>query len=222
MKNNNGRSVFFISELLFRLYGIFGLQWGLYSRFIRWLVLKIEGGEMYSMTIRRIFSVYYGVDIGIYSYGCFKLYNFRKGTKIGNYCSIYHTVQAFNANHPMNTLSTHPFFYNPALGYSEKNFSTYTNLTIGNDVFIGHNAIILPSVTYIGDGAVIGAGSLVNKNIAPYSVAVGNPCRVVRRRYNKEIIEKITKLKWWEKSIEYNTKNMDMFQRPVDNSNEIK
>ena len=138
---DEGRSVFLISELLYRLYGILGLKFDTFSAIIRWLVLKMEGGEFYSKTIRRIFKKYYGVEIGMYSYGCFKLRNFRRGTKIGRYCSIYHTVQAFNANHPMNLKSTHPFFYNPIFGYVDTNIVEYTSLTIGNDVFIGHKVL---------------------------------------------------------------------------------
>ena len=72
----------------------------------------------------------------------------------------------------------------------------------GNDVWIGHNAIIMPNVKNIADGAVIAAGAVVNKDIPPYAVAVGNPSRIVRFRFSKEIIEELIASRWWEKSIE--------------------
>ena len=68
---------------------------------------------------------------------------------------------------------------------------------IGNDVWIGENATILPGV-HIGDGAIIGANSVVAKDIDPYSIAVGNPCRVVKKRFDDETIEKLLELKWWD------------------------
>lgn len=68
---------------------------------------------------------------------------------------------------------------------------------IGNDVWIGENVTILPGV-HIGDGAIIGANSVVAKDIEPYSIAVGNPCRVVKKRFDDETIEKLLELKWWD------------------------
>ena len=72
---------------------------------------------------------------------------------------------------------------------------------IGNDVWIGQNSTILPGV-HIGDGAIIGANSVVGKNIRPYSVAVGNPVREIRRRFDDDLINLLLKFKWWDKTIE--------------------
>jgi virginiamycin A acetyltransferase len=72
---------------------------------------------------------------------------------------------------------------------------------VGNDVWIGQNVTVMPGV-HIGDGAIIGANSVVAKDIPPYSVAVGNPCRVVRKRFDDDLIELLLKFKWWDKSIE--------------------
>ena len=71
----------------------------------------------------------------------------------------------------------------------------------GNDVWIGQNVTVMPGV-HIGDGAIIGTNSVVAKDIPPYSIAVGNPCRVVRKRFDDELIELLLKLRWWDKSIE--------------------
>lgn len=79
---------------------------------------------------------------------------------------------------------------------------------VGNDVWIGQNVTILPGV-HIGDGVVIGANSVVGSNIPPYTIAVGNPCRVIKKRFDDETIEKLLKLKWWDYPIEIIEENID-------------
>ncbi|QUC06111.1 CatB-related O-acetyltransferase [Aggregatibacter sp. oral taxon 513] len=128
-------------------------------------------------------------EIGDYSYlhkGMFK------NTKIGRYCSIATGVKIGLDNHPINWLSTHPFQY----------ADSYTNFLpkrthIGNDVWLGADVIILSGLT-IGDGAIIGAGSVVTKDIPPYAIAVGAPAKVIKYRFEQDIISKLLKLKWWE------------------------
>jgi acetyltransferase-like isoleucine patch superfamily enzyme len=71
------------------------------------------------------------------------------------------------------------------------------NIVIGSDVWVGTNSIILSGVT-IGHGAVIGAGSIVSKDIAPYTIVAGNPIREIRKRFTEEQIQKLLELKWWE------------------------
>nr|WP_018367841.1 CatB-related O-acetyltransferase [Streptococcus entericus] len=71
---------------------------------------------------------------------------------------------------------------------------------IGNDVWIGQNAVILPGVN-IGDGAIIGANSVVGSNVAPYTIVVGNPAKVIRKRFDEELIDLMLRFKWWDKSI---------------------
>jgi virginiamycin A acetyltransferase len=215
-----GKSFLIIGEILFWLYQF---ERGTMRSIIRWIILKLEGGTLFSLTIRRIFLKYHKVDIGMYSsYGCFKVNNFQPGVVIGRYCVIYNTAQAFTANHPMNTLSTHSFFYNPTHGYAKEFLLTRTNLIIGNDVYIGHNAIILPSVSSIGDGAIIGAGSVVHIDIPPYAVVVGNPCRIVRYRFSNDKIAELSELKWWENSIDDLLPIFDKFQCPINGDVEIR
>ena len=72
---------------------------------------------------------------------------------------------------------------------------------VGNDVWIGENATILPGV-HIGDGAIIGANSVVSKDIPPYSICVGNPCVVKKYRFDDEMIQLLEELKWWDKGVE--------------------
>ncbi len=193
------------------------------SRRIRTLVMRLlyrlEGAhyQFYSQALRTIFRRYYGVEVGMYSHGgCFVPGRFPVGTKVGRYCSIATTAQALRANHPMNLKSSHAFFFNPSLGIAKEYLAPTTQLIIGNDVWIGHGAIILPSVRKISDGAVVAAGAVVNKNVPPYSVVVGNPCRVVRYRFSKELIEELLEEKWWLRPIEAVAREFEEFQRPLE------
>jgi acetyltransferase-like isoleucine patch superfamily enzyme len=115
----------------------------------------------------------------------------------------------------MELKSTHAFFFNPALGVCKEDLVAYTPLEIGNDVWIGHGAIIHPHVRRIGDGAVIGAGAVVNKDVPPYAVVTGNPSRIVRYRFSKKVIEELLASRWWEKSIGELKPHLQEFQRAL-------
>lgn len=82
---------------------------------------------------------------------------------------------------------------------------------IGNDVWIGQNAIILASVTNIGDGAVIGAGTVVTKNVPDFAVVVGNPGRIVKYRFSEQATRKLKQERWWDKDIDDLRVNLDDF-----------
>ena len=212
-----GTEAWLIGKLLFKLYGLSNC--GSFRSLIRNIVLRLEGGGHYSHTIRRIFSVYHQVEIGMYTKDpCSYVSQFPPGTKIGRYSGIYPTVRAFSANHPMDRKSTHAFFFNPNLGYAKSDI-TRTKLTIGNDVCIYHNAIILPSVNRIGDGAVIGAGAVVTKDVPDFAVVVGNPARVIRFRFPEHIQETIRRSKWWDKDIEELEANLEDFLHPLEEAN---
>jgi virginiamycin A acetyltransferase len=177
------------------------------------LLDRLEGGEFYSPTLRRIFRDYHNVEIGLYTHGaCFVPRAIDRFTTIGRYCSIAHGVRTFNHNHPMNFKSTHAFFFNPHFGKCPNFNVEITHLVIGNDVWIGANALILPNTRNIGNGAVIGAGAVINKDVPPYAIVVGNPARVVRFRFPPKVIDELVASKWWEKPIEQ--LNMGEFGRP--------
>jgi acetyltransferase-like isoleucine patch superfamily enzyme len=166
------------------------------------LALRIEGGPFYSLTARWILSTYYGVLVGDYSYGeCFVPGTFPPGVKIGRYASIGPDVRVFLRNHPLDRLSTHPFFYNRTTGFvAENNIDTGT-LEIGHDAWIGAGVVILRGCSKIGVGAVVGAGSIVTKDIPDFTVAVGNPARVIRMRFSPETCRLILASRWWEKPV---------------------
>lgn len=72
---------------------------------------------------------------------------------------------------------------------------------IENDVWIGQNSVILPGV-HIGDGAIIGANSVVGSDVPPYTKVVGNPARAIQKRFDDELIELLLRFKWWDRSID--------------------
>ncbi|OBU27815.1 antibiotic acetyltransferase [Photobacterium kishitanii] len=154
--------------------------------------------EFESNELRDFFNKNFGVCIGLYSYGCFDEKRFPRGTKIGRYCSFATTSIAFRRNHGVDYISTHPYLYNSSLGFIDKDTIENRELVIEDDVWVGHNVIILPSVSIIERGAVIAAGSVVTKNVSKYSIVAGNPAKVVKMRFSENIIEKIEMSKWWE------------------------
>jgi acetyltransferase-like isoleucine patch superfamily enzyme len=171
-------------------------------KIIRVFLLRRKGAEFYSAALRKIYSKYHGVEIGLYSYGAFHQI-LPSGTVIGRYSSIPRDLLVIMGSHPINHRSSFPFFYNPNLGYVKKLLiKRRTKLIIGNDVYIGIAVTIMPSVTSIGDGAVIAAGSVVVKDVPPFAIVGGNPAKLIKYRFNPETIEKIIASQWWKKTIE--------------------
>jgi acetyltransferase-like isoleucine patch superfamily enzyme len=142
--------------------------------------------------------------------------NIRAFTKIGRYCSFAENVYIYNANHPHKFKSTHPFFYDPSFSYVESEQINRRCIEIGNDVWIGQNVIILASVTNIGDGAVIGAGTIVTKNVPDYAVVVGNPGKVIKYRFSEQMIRKLKDEQWWNRDIKELQKSLDGFLNPLE------
>ncbi len=132
--------------------------------------------------------------------------SFVNNTKIGRYCSIGPNLIAGWGIHPTNGISTSPMFYSTqkqngfSLTDSDKIEETKP-IIIGNDVFIGMNVTILDGIK-IGNGAVIGAGAVVSKDIPDYAIAVGNPIKIIRYRFNDEAIKKLKEIKWWDWDID--------------------
>jgi len=166
------------------------------------LALRFEGGPFYSQTARWILARHYGVVIGDYSYGeCFVPGAFASGVKVGRYVSVGPGVRVFLRNHPMNRLSTHPFFYNHSLGFVDEDNIESGALEIGHDAWIGAGAVILPGCSRIGVGAVVGASAVVTKDLGDFGVAAGNPARVIRSRFAPETCRLILASRWWERSV---------------------
>lgn len=158
-----------------------------------------EGGEMRSTTLRAQYKNKYNVSVGMHSYGgCFAPdFNTGGHVVIGRYCSLAKNIHYFGANHPMDHASTSPYFYNRRFGFDVKDVERST-LTIDHDVWIGYGTIILSSCKTIGNGAVIGAGAVVTKDVPPYTIVAGNPARPIRKRFDEETVEKLEASRWFD------------------------
>lgn len=132
---------------------------------------------------------------------------------IGKFCSIAKGIEFVmnGANHVMKGISTYPF--NIIGGDWSKNIPNLTDLplkgdtVVGNDVWFGQNVTVMPGVK-IGDGAIIGANSVVTKDVPAYAIVGGNPIKVIRYRYDDETVELLEKLSWWNKNTTWITEHL--------------
>ncbi|ESU20794.1 hypothetical protein FCR2A7T_11070 [Flavobacterium cauense R2A-7] len=120
---------------------------------------------------------------------------FHGNIVVGKYCQIGANVAIHTTNHPTAYLST---YINKNLFNGElKEHKETKKVTVGNDVWIGHNVIIVGNVT-VGDGAVLAAGSVVTKDVEPYTIVAGVPAKPMRKRFSATIIQEIEALQWWD------------------------
>jgi virginiamycin A acetyltransferase len=183
------------------------------------LALKLEGGQFYSMTARRILSRYYGVEIGEFSYGsCFKPGLFPPGVTIGRYVSCARDIKILLRNHPLDRLSTHPFFFNRHLGYIAQDSIKFGHLVVEHDAWIGESVIITPGCARIGLGAVVAAGAVVTKDVPDFAVVGGSPARVIKYRFPEETRERVRLSKWWELPLSAIVQQVDAMQYSLDDT----
>ncbi|MEO4000128.1 DapH/DapD/GlmU-related protein [Mesorhizobium sp. CAU 1732] len=142
------------------------------------------------------------VTVGDFSY--FERHGEAIYTSIGKFCSIAANTRINALEHPMERVTTHKVSYRPNeyfkfLGVDQafRGRRQARSVTIGNDVWIGHGAVILPGVT-IGNGAVVGANAVVSKPVAPYEIVAGVPARRTRMRFAPEIVARLEALAWWD------------------------
>lgn len=138
-------------------------------------------------------------------------------TTIGKFCSIGSNCQIVLGRHPSSTfISTHPAFFSISKKhlktFVDKNkFVEYKSVEIGNDVWIGANVIILDGIK-IGNGAIVATGSVVTKDVLPYSIVGGVPAKIIKYRFKESEITKLLKIKWWNWNIEKIKKNINLFE----------
>ncbi len=121
---------------------------------------------------------------------------------IGRYCSIGPNVKTVSGNHPISFYSIHPAVYKRFYKYIKKGFNEDLGaVNIGNDVWIWESVLIKGGIN-IGDGAVIGMGSVVVKDVPPFAIVCGNPAKVLRYRFDDEKASKFLKTRWWNKDVE--------------------
>jgi virginiamycin A acetyltransferase len=138
--------------------------------------------------------------------------------KVGKFCSIACGAKFLftSANHKMHSISTYPFpIFFEEWGLDVTNItSAWDNkgdIVIGNDVWIGYEAIVLSGVT-IGDGAIIGTRAVVTKDVPPYTIVGGIPAKPIRKRFSDEVISKLLELQWWNWPENRIKENIDVIQ----------
>jgi len=170
--------------------------------FVKGDKIKIDDhviAEQYSTMPVKNFS-----SVGAFS---FPTCHFDGNVKIGRFCSIAGNVKIMGGNHPMNRFTTHMLTYNGEFdkfaktefnqSWTLKPFDTTPkNPVIGNDVWIGNDVVLKGGIT-IGDGAVIAANSVVTKDVPPYAIVAGVPAKIIRYRFNADIINELLKIQWW-------------------------
>lgn len=165
------------------------------------------------------------IKFGKYSYGKPKILTFgakEEKLKIGNYVSIAENVTfILSGGHFIDTFTTYPF---KTMCFNKENETLCKGpIKVCDDVWIGYGATILSGVT-IGQGAIIAAGSVVVKDVEPYSVVGGNPTKLIKYRYSTEIIEEMKKIDFSKIEPEDLKDIQDLIYKKLDMSvlNEIK
>ncbi len=140
-----------------------------------------------------------GVTMGRHSYcgyDCTLLYS-----DIGSFCSIANRVSIGGARHPIEFLSTSPVFLSHKdsvkAKFARHDYLPVYRTRIGHDVWIGEACLIKAGVS-IGNGAVIGMGAVVTRDVPDYAIVGGNPARLIRMRFEKPIVEALLRMKWWD------------------------
>lgn len=130
---------------------------------------------------------------------------------IGKFCALAaETTFIMTGDHKLDGFSTYPF---PIFGkgwesaFSIEEFPMKGDIIVGNDVWFGFRSLIMPGVT-IGHGSIIAAGTVVKKDVPPYSVVAGNPGKVVKKRFNEKTIERLLEIAWWDWEIEKINRNL--------------
>lgn len=142
-------------------------------------------------------------------------------TKVGKFCCIAPDCKIGLGKHPSSTfVSINPIFFSTLkqaqITFANKNyFEEFENIEIENDVWIGANAIVMDGVT-ISNGAIVGAGSVVTKDVPPYAIVGGVPARIIKYRFNEEQIAELLKKKWWDMELAYLKDNYKLFHNVED------
>jgi len=167
------------------------------------------------------------IEVGDYTYydDFEDVHNFEKNVKyhfdfigdkllIGKFCMIASGAKFImnGGNHLTDAVTAYPFaIFGEAWqnAMDGKEYPSKGNTVVGNDVWIGHEATIMPGVT-IGDGAIIATKAIVTKDVEPYTIVGGNPAKMIKKRFDESTIEKLLNLKWWNWDITKVTKNVQL------------
>lgn len=163
------------------------------AKLFRWLRDQDENQDL-----RRFFRERHRIDIGLHSYGCFDRWRMPGPLVIGRYCSFAKTVRVVDANHPLEAITTHPMLYEKRFGVVDRDHIDAAPLIVEDDVWVGHNVVILPGCKSIGRGAVIGAGAIVTADVPRYAIVAGVPAKTIRMRFDPELQAALEASRWWE------------------------
>lgn len=175
-----------------------------YSKFVKKI---LRGKSLYSSSIDKTAKINSGCSlfnssIGRYSYLGYDCEIIN--TEIGSFCSLSSGIHIGLAQHPIDWVSTSPVFQDVSNSSVKGRFAKLElpkpkRTRVGHDVWIGTNAIIKAGVN-VGTGAVIASGAIVTKDVPPYAIVGGCPAKVIRFRFDEEIIKELLQSKWWELS----------------------
>lgn len=158
------------------------------------------------------YSTHPYVHVGKKTYGVIDVRTYGKTDRhlyIGNYCSIAGDVTFhLSPNHHLERISTFPF------GGDTENSLSKGDIVVDDDVWIGHHATILTGV-HIGQGAVVAAGAVVNKDVPPYAIVGGVPAKIIKYRFSEDMIEKLMRIDFSKIDDAFWKKNRNLFQRNI-------
>lgn len=167
-------------------------------------------------TIQRYGDIW-GLALGRYS--CIGRMCTIQETKIGSFCALADYLTIGCDDHDYKMITTHPFWHDSSWGISDDGeFSKRYRkkeyeppCEIGHDVWFGAGVIVCRNV-HVGDGCVIGAGAVITKDIPPYSVVVGCPGRVIKKRFSEDVIDRLEKCQWWHLPLNVIKANIELFR----------
>ncbi len=142
-----------------------------------------------------------------------------RSAEVGRFCSLAWNVSIGGGNHEFNNVTTSPLWRFLMLDEGnvnhetnkelKKRYNEFGSCIVGNDVWVATNAVILRGVK-VGNGVIIGAGAVVTKDIAPYSIVAGVPAKKIKMRFDDKIIDALEEIQWWNWPAEVIRKNLDL------------
>ena len=177
----------------------------LYSKFFK---IVLQGKSIRNSRIDKTAKIYSGTEFYDSSIGRHSYIGYNSeihSCDIGSFCSIANGLIVGGAKHPLDWVSTSPVFYDVGGGtgnhLGNQEIESLKRTSIGNDVWIGSRVIIMQGLK-IGTGAVIGAGSVVTKDVPPYAIVAGCPAKIIKYRFDDDTIRLLLDSRWWELSDE--------------------
>lgn len=189
-----------IRRMLARLFASIYTRIPLMRRQVLGLIARLEGGETVSLTARRLLWEQHGVSVGLHSYGSLLVPGMAAaGTSVGRYVSIGPNVRTFTTNHPMDTVSMHPYWYQSPMSKMTLQVDGAPKRTcrIESEAWVGANAVILAGCERIGIGAVIAAGAVVTRSVPDFAIFAGVPAKQIGIRLSESLRARALDLEPW-------------------------